>query len=115
ALKFVILVAGVAPVLAGIYIPLYFIRLVGDPARSAGYIAASTALGYLIGGVATPLLGSFTDRRHNAPGGLLAVLVLVTIAATAASQTTNPVAVAGLTVALTVGGQCLNMLQNAIM
>ncbi len=51
ALKIVILVAGVAPVLAGIYIPLDLIGLVDDPARSAAYIAASSALGYVIGAV----------------------------------------------------------------
>ena len=115
ALKVIILVAGVAPVLAGIYIPLDLIGLVNDPARSAGYIAASTALGYLIGAVSTPPLGVFVDRRRNASGLLLAVLVYVAVVAVVVSRTTDPLVVSMLTVGLTVGGQWLGMLQNTIM
>jgi MFS family permease len=115
ALKFIILVAGVAPVLAGIYVPLYLIGLVDDPTRSAGYIAASTALGYLIGGVSTPALGAFTDSRHNASGVLLVVLGFVTLVAGALSRTSDPLAVSVLTVGLIIGGQWLSMLQSTIM
>lgn len=115
ALKVIILVAGVAPVLAGIYIPLYLIKLVQNPAQSAGYIAASTTLGYALASVTTPLVGAYTDRRRNASNVLLAILVLLAVIATALSQTTNPLAVSLLAVALTVSGQCLTMLQNAIM
>ena len=115
ALKVIILVAGVAPVLAGIYIPLYLIKLVEDPSRSAGYIAASTTLGYALASVATPLVGAYTDRRRNASSVLLAILVLLAVIAAAMSQTANPLAVSLLAVALTVSGQCLSMLQNAIM
>jgi MFS family permease len=115
ALKAIILIAGVAPVLAGIYIPLDLIKLVGDPTRSATYIAASTTLGYLLASAATPVVGAYTDRRRNAPRVLLAALVFLTLIAAALSQATNPLAVSLLAVALTVGGQCLNMLQNAIM
>jgi|GEM_PF-3194360 len=115
ALKVIILVAGVAPVLAGIYIPLYLIKLVEDPSQSAGYIAASTTLGYAMASVLTPLVGAYTDRWRNASIVLLAILVLLAVIAAAMSQTTNPLAASLLAVALTVSGQCLTMLQNAIM
>jgi MFS family permease len=115
ALKFIILIAGVAPVLVGIYIPLYLIGLVNDQGRSASYIAASTALGYLIGGISTPLLGTYTDRRRNAPGLMLAVLGFVAVVALTLSRTRDPLEVSVLAVALTVGGQWLNVLQNTIM
>lgn len=115
ALKFIILVAGVAPVLAGIYIPLYLIKLVEDPAQSASYIAAATALGYVIASVVTPLLGAFTDRRRNASEALLVILGILAVVAVAMSQITSPLVVSLLAVALTVAGQCVNVLQNAIM
>ncbi|HEX5415356.1 MAG TPA: MFS transporter [Chloroflexota bacterium] len=115
ALKVIILVAGVAPVLAGIYIPLYLIKLVEDPSRSAGYIAASTTLGYAMASVTTPLVGAYTDRQHNASSVLLVMLVVLAGIAAAMSQTTNPLVVSLLAVALTVAGQCLTMLQNALM
>jgi MFS family permease len=115
AIKALIFLAGVAPVLAGIYIPLYFIGLVQDPGQSAGYISASTALGYVLGGFVTPALGVFIDRHQNASQTLLAVLVIVTGAVALLSRVHDPLVASALAVALTLGFQCVNMLQNAVL
>src|SRR5262249_7440997 len=73
-MKHLRMIAGVAPLLASTYLPLYLLALVRDPIASAAYISASTAIGYLLGTVLTPALGAFSDRRENKPSLLLDIL-----------------------------------------
>jgi MFS family permease len=115
AMKALIFLAGVAPVLAGIYIPLYFLRLVEDPRLSAGYISASTAAGYILSGALTPALGVFVDRRQNARRVLFAVLLAATLLAVLMPSVRDPLVVSALTVALTICSQWLNTLVNAVL
>jgi Na+/melibiose symporter-like transporter len=115
AMKALIFLAGVAPVLAGIYVPLFFLRLVEDPRLSAGYISASTAAGYILGGVLTPALGVFVDRRQNVRQVLFAVLLAVTLLAAVMPSLRDPLVVSALTIALTLGSQWLNTLVNAVL
>jgi predicted MFS family arabinose efflux permease len=115
AMKALVFLAGVAPVLAGIYIPLYFLRLVDDPRLSAGYISASTAVGYVLGGVLTPALGVFVDRRQNARQVLFVMLLAATLLAGLLPSLRDPLVVSELTVALTIGSQWLNTLVNAVL
>jgi len=115
ALKVLMLVAGAAPALAGIYIPLYLLSVVGDSTRSAGYIALSTVIGYVIAGASTPALGAFADRKHNHHQLLLGILLFVALTVVAISRLHDPVMVSGLAVVFTIGGQWFSMLQNAIL
>jgi MFS family permease len=115
ALKVLMLVAGVAPALAGIYLPLYLLSVVTDSTRSAGYIATSTAIGYAVVGTSTPAVGAFADRRHNHRELLLGVLVFTAMILITIAHVHDPLVVSGLSIVMTIAGQWLSMLQNAIL
>jgi MFS-type transporter involved in bile tolerance (Atg22 family) len=101
--------------LAGAYIPLYLISLVSDPSTSAGYIAAATSLGYILGILLAPAIGAFADRNRNAPELLLGVLLLLALAVLTMVTVHNAVVVSALAVVVAVASQWLTLLQNAIL
>ncbi|HEY3080979.1 MAG TPA: hypothetical protein VGM69_13885, partial [Chloroflexota bacterium] len=113
--KLVLMVAGVAPLLAGMYIPLYLIGLVSDRDASAAYIAGSTAVGYALGAVLTPALGVFSDRKQNKSSLLLGVLLLLAVALLGIVAFREVLVVSALAVVVGVASQWLVMLQNAIL
>jgi MFS-type transporter involved in bile tolerance (Atg22 family) len=114
ALKALMFVAGVAPALAGICVPLYLLSVVGDPGRSAGYIAASSAISYAVVGMSAPALGAFADRWNNHRRLLLGALLFAAMVLVTLAHAHEPVVVSALSVCLAVGGQWLSVLLNAI-
>ena len=113
-LKAVIAVAAAGPLLAGTFLPLVLIELVADPGRSAGYLAAATAAGYVLALLLLPALGLWADRRGNTPALLLAVLATVAVALALTGLSRRPLVVAGVIVLVSFGGRWLNTLQRAL-
>jgi MFS family permease len=113
-LKAVIAVAATGPVIASTYLPLLLVGAVADPRRSAGYLAAATATGYVLAMLLTPALGHWADRRGNKPALLLAVLGTVAVALALVGVSSQPPVIAGVIVLVSIGGRWLNVLQRAI-
>jgi MFS family permease len=113
-LKAVIAVAAAGPVLASTYLPLLLIGVVADPARSAGYLAAASAAGYVLAMLLTPALGHWSDRRGNKPTLLLVVCATLAVALALVGVSSRALVVAGVVVLVSIGGRWLNMLQRAI-
>jgi MFS family permease len=114
-IKFVLMVAGVGPLLAGTYIPLYLIGLGSDRNAIAASIAGSTAIGYALGAVLTPALGLFSDRKQNKSSLLLGVLLLLAVTMLGTVAFHEVLVVCALAVVVGVASQCLTVLQNAIL
>jgi MFS-type transporter involved in bile tolerance (Atg22 family) len=113
-LKVVIAIAAAGPVLAGTYLPLLLIGLVGDASRGAGYLAAATATGYVLAMLLSPVLGNWSDRRGNKPALLLVLLGTVAVALALSGVSGQPPVVAGVIIVVSIAGRWLNVLQRAI-